>query len=132
MITKQSPSRFHEIISPSISIKPFHDENPRSLGEALNEEYWRHGITISLGNRMSVSLSEAQVRDRLRYIALRLKRRIWGNNHDKQRKIEFFVFRHRWINKHKRQEEKKTGSANWSDRWQKELVERKHQELETF
>ena len=40
------------------SIKPFHDSDQRSLGRALNEEYWRHGITVSAGNGMSVSMEK--------------------------------------------------------------------------
>ena len=50
----------------------------RSLGKALNEEYWRHGITINQGIGWSVSQAEAQ--RRLNYIRVGLLRRIFGNN----------------------------------------------------
>ena len=110
-------------------IKPFHDGDQRSLGKALNEDYWRHGITVSLGNGMSVS--EENAKRRLRYIALHLKRRIWGNNHRKQRNIEFIVFKHQLVNQHKNKEENEAGSQHRSDKWQKDLVDRRHRALQT-
>jgi hypothetical protein len=107
----------------------FHDGDQRSLGKALNEEHWRHGLTVSLGNGMSVS--EENAKRRLRYIALQLKRRIWGNNHRKQRNIEFVVFKHQFINQYKKREEKETGSRDQSDRQQKDLADRQYQALRT-
>ncbi len=95
----------------------FKDGNYLSVADAwkrgLNEEKYRHGLTVSLGNGSSVS--EQHVKRRLKYIALRLKRRIWGNNHKDQRKIEFLVFHHSGANnKHKNKEEKEKGSLDWS------------------
>ena len=78
-------------------------KNDRSLGGALNERFWRHVITIKAGNDWDVT--EQRAKERLSYLALRLKRKIWGNNNKKQRKIAFFVFRHSWGKKHNKIEE---------------------------
>lgn len=110
------------------SIKAFHDGDHRSLGDALNEQYWRHGLTVSLGNGLSVS--EDQARRRLRYVACRLKRLIWGQKN--QRKIEVIVFKHWMVNRHKKKQELERGSRNWSDRQQQQLVDERHQALKTI
>jgi hypothetical protein len=73
-VMTQPQSRSVRSIELQKSIKPFHDGDWRSLGKALNEEYWRHGITVSLGDGMNVSAENAK--RRLSYIALQLKRRI--------------------------------------------------------
>ena len=57
----------------------------------LDEEYWRIGLTVSLGNGMNVSGEEAK--RRLNYIRLRLLRAMFGNSfRRKNAKINFFVF----------------------------------------
>jgi hypothetical protein len=93
----------------------------------LNENYWTHGITISLGNGLNVS--ESQVKRRLRYIACRLKRQIWGHEDKNQRKIEFFVFKHQFFDQHKKKDEKETGSRNWSVWKQKRFEQERYDEL---
>jgi hypothetical protein len=57
----------------------------------LDDQYWRHGITISLGNGMNVSREEAK--RTLNYIGVRLLRAMFGNNfRRKSAKINFLVF----------------------------------------
>jgi hypothetical protein len=94
----------------------------------LNERKYRHCLTLSLGNGLSVS--ERHTRDRLKYIALKLKRQIWGNDHRDQRKIEFLVFKHSEANsKHRKKQDRETGSRDWSETLQQQLVEKHHQAL---
>jgi hypothetical protein len=94
----------------------------------LNEERYRHCLTVSLGNGLSVS--EQHMKGRLKYIALRLKRRIWGNDKRDQRKIEFLAFMHSGANKkHKNKRGKEIGSRQWSVSRQQELVNKHHQSL---
>jgi hypothetical protein len=98
------------------------------LGGLLNEQYWRHGLTVSLGNGLNVS--EQQARRRLQYVALRLKRMIWGND-KRQRKIDLLAFKHQLINLRKKKQELKQGTKDWSDKRQKRLVEKRYQALQT-
>lgn len=93
----------------------------------LDEHHWRHGITISLGNGLNVSKEQAT--RRLQYIALRLKRRLWGHRDEKQQQIDFIVFKHQLVNPHKKKDDLETGSRNWSDLEQKALVTKHYQDL---
>jgi hypothetical protein len=85
-------------------------------------------LTVSLGNGLNVS--EEQARRRLRYVALRLKRMIWGDD-KRQRKIELVVFKHQLVNRHKKKQELEKGSKDLSDQRQKQLVEKRYQTLQT-
>jgi hypothetical protein len=76
----------------SNAFKDGHVQFLPSAWNGLNEKYWTHGLTISAGRDWNVS--EQRARDRLTFLALRLKRKIWGNNRQKQRKIELLVFKH--------------------------------------
>jgi len=101
-------------------------KSDRSIGHLLDERYWRHGLTVSLGNGLNVS--EHHARRRLRYVALRLKRMIWGND-KRQRKIEFFVFKHQFVNRHKKKQQLTRGSRDWTEQEQRQLVEKEYQSL---
>jgi hypothetical protein len=102
-------------------------KNDRSIGGVLDERYWRHGLTISLGSGLSVS--EDQVKRRLKYLVQRLKRRIWGNNHRTQRKVQFVVFKHWLSNRNKKNWQLEKGSRHWQDDRQKTLVDRRCESL---
>ena len=104
-------------------------KNDRSLGGVLDERYWRHGLTVSLGNGLNVS--EQQARRRLQYVALRLKRMIWGHNDRRQAEIELIVFKHQWVNWHKKKQELGKGSKDWSEKRQKQLVDKRYRALQT-
>ena len=83
----------------------------------LDEEYWRHGITINLGNGMNVSGEEAK--RRLNYIRLHLLRAMFGNNfRRKNAKINFLVFgqgSRLCFNQHYHALMAIGGDHNWSD-----------------
>ena len=90
----------------------FKDGNFQSLPRvwsALNEEHWTHGLTISANHDWKVS--EQRARDRLTYLTLRLKREIWGNDHQKQRKIELMVFKHSLIKRRSKEQRKRSSPS---------------------
>ena len=75
---------------------PFHQKRFQSVTDAyqhgFNEHYWRHGIVISQGNRMSVSLDDALRRfDKIRRY---LSRKMFGNGWRKKGKINMVIFQH--------------------------------------
>jgi hypothetical protein len=83
----------------------------------LDEEYWRIGLTINLGNGMNVSGEEAK--RRLNYIRLHLLRAMFGNNFRRQNaKINFLVFgqgSRLCFNQHYHALMAIEGDHNWSD-----------------
>ena len=74
--------------------EPFHTGKWSSVVDAwkqsLNEEFWRHGITINQG--LDWSVTEETARKRLNYIRARLLRRMFGNGWRAKAKITFVVF----------------------------------------
>ena len=102
-------------------------KHDRSLGPVLNERFWRHGLTLSLGNGLNVSEDQAQ--RRLQYVACRLKRRIWGSK--RQKDVVVIAFRHKLPNRNKKKHELAQGSRNWSHKEQMRLVDRHYQALRT-
>jgi hypothetical protein len=83
----------------------------------LVKQYWRHGITINLGNGMNVSREEAK--RRLNYIRLRLLKAMFGNNfRRKNAKINFLLFEQGsrlCFNQHHHALMAIEGDHNWSD-----------------
>jgi hypothetical protein len=61
----------------------FHDRQYRSFKDAcehgFNESFWRWGLVFNQGNDMNVSAD--RVKARLRFIASKLLRKIYGNRH---------------------------------------------------
>jgi hypothetical protein len=53
---------------------------------------------------------------------------IWGND-KRQRKIELVAFKHRSINWHKKKQHLTTGSRDWTEQQQRELVETHYQSV---
>src|SRR6516225_740644 len=99
----------------------FYSGNYRSVTDAwcgLDADYWRHGITVNLGNGMNVSEEEA-VR-RLNYIRVRLLKKMFGNNfRRKNAAIRFLLFRQGsrlCFNQHFHALMAIEGDHNWSDR----------------
>lgn len=87
-----------------------YDTAQKAWKYALNPDYWTHCLAVTLGNGLSIS--EADAKRRLSYIAVRLKRNLWGNRHQKQGKIEFIAFHHSDANnKHKKSRDKEVGGA---------------------
>jgi len=82
----------------------------------LNQAYWTHGITISLGNDLSVS--DRHARWRLNYIQSHLLKEIFGKDHEaKGAKIRFLGFKqghYRTCNQHFHVLMAVEGSHNWS------------------
>jgi len=58
----------------------------------INENFWRHGLTISQVNEFNVA--EQTVKDRLNYIRSHLLREMYGNNWRRKGCIHFLVFKH--------------------------------------
>ena len=83
----------------------------------LDQEYWRIGLTINLGNGMNVSGEEAK--RRLNYIRLRLLKAMFGNNfRRKNAKINLLVFgqgSRLCFNQHYHALMAIEGDHNWSD-----------------
>ena len=74
--------------------EPFHPGRFVSIEDAwsqsINEDYWRHGLIISQGNGMNVSADRC--RERLKFIASRLLRAIYGNKYKRLgHKVQFIV-----------------------------------------
>lgn len=57
----------------------------------LDESHWSHGITINLGNDMSVS--DAEVQRRVSYIRVNLLKAMFGNNWRRKASADFIAFR---------------------------------------
>ena len=74
----------------------FHDKRYTSIKHAwecgLNEHFWRWGLVFNQGNEMNVT--EHRVKDRLRVVASRLLRKIYGNRYRDKAKVRFLAFRH--------------------------------------
>ena len=108
-----------------IKTNAFHRGDHRSFGAALNEEFWRHGITINQGNGWSVSQEDAQ--RRLNYIRVGLLRRIFGNNFRRiGAKISFCMFTQgsrKTDNQHFHAVMGIEGSHDWTDQRIAEAIE---------
>jgi len=82
----------------------------------LNKDYWTHGITLNLGNDLSVS--ERNARRRLNYIRIHLLKEMFGNNfRRKGAKIRFLVFKqgdYKTFNQHFHVLMAIEGNHNWS------------------
>jgi hypothetical protein len=80
-ITNQEKTAFH----------PGHYQNVKEAwSQAINENYWRHGLVISQGNEMNVSAERC--RERLKFIASRLLRAMYGNKYRRKgHKVHFIV-----------------------------------------
>jgi hypothetical protein len=74
----------------------FHPNRYSSVSEAfhygLNEQFWRWGLVFSQGNELNVSAN--RVKERSRYMASKLLRRIYGNRYRDKALIRFLVFQH--------------------------------------
>jgi hypothetical protein len=83
----------------------------------LNDEYWRHGITINQG--LGWSVSETEATRRLNFIRVRLLRAMFGHNfRRKSAKIIFLMFKqgsHEGFNQHYHALMAIEGDHNWSD-----------------
>src|SRR5262249_31096552 len=71
----------------------FHNHQYRSVRDAwergFNEMHWRLGLVFNLGNGMNVS--ENRVRERLRFIASKLLRTMYGNRYRGKATVRFAV-----------------------------------------
>jgi hypothetical protein len=65
---------------------------PAAFRFGMNEEVLRWGLVFSQGNGWNVT--ENRVKERLRFIASGLLRKIYGNRHRDKAKIHFIVFKH--------------------------------------
>jgi hypothetical protein len=83
-------------VHPSTSEHAFHGEHYASITDAfrygLNEQFWRWGLVFNQGNGWNVS--EDRIKQRLRFIASRLLRKIYGNRHRDKAKVRFLIFKH--------------------------------------
>ena len=89
----------------------------RVFASDLNGEYWRHCITLNLGNGMRVSEEEA--RRRLNYLRVQLLRAMFGNSWKRKGgKITFLAFKQgsrERGNQHFHVLMATEGKHNWSD-----------------
>jgi hypothetical protein len=89
----------------------------RVFGSDLNGRYWRHCITLNLGNGMSISEEEAK--RRLNYLRVQLLKAMFGNSwRRKGGKIAFLVFKQgsrERENQHFHVLMAIEGKHNWSD-----------------
>jgi hypothetical protein len=73
--------------------EPFHPGNYQTVkkawAESINPNYWRHGLVINQGNGMNVSIERCQ--SRLKFIAYRLLRMIFGNKYKHKGNVKFIV-----------------------------------------
>jgi hypothetical protein len=58
----------------------------------LNPNYWRWGLVFNQGNGMNVT--EERIRERLRIIAARLLKKIYGNHYRDRGRVRFMAFQH--------------------------------------
>ena len=76
--------------------QPFHQQRYRSVPEAwqhgFNPEFWRWGLVFNQGNEMSVS--KERVQERLKYIASKLLREMYGNQYREKAKIQCLAVQH--------------------------------------
>ena len=101
--------------------EPFHHGKWSNATEAwehaLNEDFWRHGITINQG--LGWNVTEEAAIERLTYIRARLVRRIFGNSWRRRgATIKFMVFRQgskRSFNQHFHVLMGIEGNHDWTD-----------------